>query len=90
MTSTPFPFYFLFRSISEMMDLINKGLLPQDAEPPKDILLQPSPSLVYLDWINSLPGHLKYQVIHFSPSCSIKAQKEQVCLWGWKGASQRP
>ncbi|XP_015978009.2 orphan sodium- and chloride-dependent neurotransmitter transporter NTT5 isoform X2 [Rousettus aegyptiacus] len=65
------------KSISEMMDLINKGLLPQDAEPPKDILLQPSPSLVYLDWINSLPGHLKYQVIHFSPSCSIKAQKEQ-------------
>lgn len=50
-----------------MMDLINKGLLPQDAEPPKDILLQPSPSLVYLDWINSLPGHLKYQVIHFPP-----------------------
>ncbi|XP_039734634.1 orphan sodium- and chloride-dependent neurotransmitter transporter NTT5-like [Pteropus medius] len=65
------------KSVSEMMNLIDKGVLPQDAKPPKDILLQPSPSLVYLDWIDSLPGHLKYQVIHFAPSCSIKAQKEQ-------------
>lgn len=87
----PHPFlYFLFRSISEMMNLIDKGVLPQDARPPEDILRQPSPSLVYLDWIDSLPGHLKYQVIYFSPSCSIKAQKEQVCLCRWEVASQRP
>ena len=71
-----------------MISLIKKGVLPQDAKPPEDILLLPA--LDYLDWISNLPQHLQYPVIHFSPSCSIVTQKDKVCLWGWESASQRP
>lgn len=60
------------------MKLIEQGVLSQDAMPPEDILLLPS--LDYLDWISSLPDHLQHQIVYFSPSCSIKAQKEKVCL----------
>ena len=70
----------LFRSIFRLLQLIKKGVLPQAAKPPEDILLLPA--LDYLEWIGSLPQHLQYQVIHFSPSCSIKTQKGKVCLWG--------
>ncbi|XP_072822745.1 orphan sodium- and chloride-dependent neurotransmitter transporter NTT5-like isoform X2 [Vicugna pacos] len=63
------------QSVSKLMKLIDKGVLPQDAKPPEDILLLPT--MDYLDWINNLPGYLQHQVIHFSPSCSIKAQKEK-------------
>uniref|UniRef100_A0A8C3VZI9 Uncharacterized protein n=1 Tax=Catagonus wagneri TaxID=51154 RepID=A0A8C3VZI9_9CETA len=63
------------QSISRLMKLIEQGVLSQDATPAEDILLLPT--LDYLDWINSLPGHLQHQAIHFSPSCSIKAQAEK-------------
>ncbi|XP_034842464.1 orphan sodium- and chloride-dependent neurotransmitter transporter NTT5-like [Mirounga leonina] len=76
------------KSVSKLMNLIKKGVLPQDAKPPEDILLLPS--LDYLEWISNLPQHLQYQVIHSTPSCSIKTQKEKVCLWVQEGASQRP
>ncbi|CAM9970140.1 unnamed protein product [Rangifer tarandus platyrhynchus] len=62
------------QSISKLMQLIDEGVLPQNAKPPKDILLLPT--LDYIKWINSLPGRLRQQVIHLSPSCSIKVQKE--------------
>ncbi|XP_027475912.2 orphan sodium- and chloride-dependent neurotransmitter transporter NTT5-like isoform X3 [Zalophus californianus] len=64
------------KSVSKLMNLIKKGVLPQDAKPPEDILL--SPALDYLEWISNLPQHLQYQVIHSTPSCSIKTQKEKV------------
>ncbi|XP_077919706.1 orphan sodium- and chloride-dependent neurotransmitter transporter NTT5 [Halichoerus grypus] len=76
------------KSVSKLMNLIKKGVLPQDAKPPEDILLLPS--LDYLEWISNLPQHLQYQVIHSTPSCSIKTQKEKVRLWEQEGASQRP
>uniref|UniRef100_A0A8D0XTR3 Transporter n=1 Tax=Sus scrofa TaxID=9823 RepID=A0A8D0XTR3_PIG len=62
-------------SVSKLMKLIEQGVLSQDAMPPEDILLLPS--LDYLDWISSLPDHLQHQIVYFSPSCSIKAQKEK-------------
>ncbi|XP_070627553.1 orphan sodium- and chloride-dependent neurotransmitter transporter NTT5-like isoform X1 [Bos indicus] len=62
------------QSVSKLMQLIDEGVLPQNAKPPKDILLLPT--LDYIKWINSLPGHLRQKVIHLSPSCSIKVQKE--------------
>uniref|UniRef100_A0A5G2QHG0 Transporter n=1 Tax=Sus scrofa TaxID=9823 RepID=A0A5G2QHG0_PIG len=63
------------QSVSKLMKLIEQGVLSQDAMPPEDILLLPS--LDYLDWISSLPDHLQHQIVYFSPSCSIKAQKEK-------------
>ncbi|XP_046538104.1 orphan sodium- and chloride-dependent neurotransmitter transporter NTT5-like [Equus quagga] len=63
------------KGVSKLMKLIDKGVLPQDAKPPENILLQPP--LDYLDWISNLPRHLQDQVVHFSPSCSIKEQKEK-------------
>ncbi|XP_047648314.1 orphan sodium- and chloride-dependent neurotransmitter transporter NTT5-like isoform X2 [Phacochoerus africanus] len=63
------------QSVSKLMKLIEQGVLSQDATPPEDILLLPS--LDYLDWISSLPDHLQHQIVYFSPSCSIKAQKEK-------------
>ncbi|XP_020741349.1 orphan sodium- and chloride-dependent neurotransmitter transporter NTT5-like isoform X10 [Odocoileus virginianus] len=62
------------QSVSKLMQLIDEGVLPQNAKPPKDILLLPT--LDYIKWINSLPGRLRQQVVHLSPSCSIKVQKE--------------
>ncbi|XP_044903154.1 orphan sodium- and chloride-dependent neurotransmitter transporter NTT5-like isoform X1 [Felis catus] len=63
------------KSVSKLISLIKKGVLPQDAKPPEDILLLPA--LDYLDWISNLPQHLQYPVIHFSPSCSIVTQKDK-------------
>lgn len=82
---TTFPFLSpRFRSVSKLMQLIDEGVLPQNAKPPKDILLLPT--LDYIKWINSLPGHLRQQVIHLSPSCSIKVQKEMVRVWEQEGS----
>uniref|UniRef100_A0A8C8YG63 Orphan sodium-and chloride-dependent neurotransmitter transporter NTT5 n=1 Tax=Prolemur simus TaxID=1328070 RepID=A0A8C8YG63_PROSS len=64
------------KNVSMLMKLISKGVLPQDAKPPENILLMPP--LDYLDWINNLPEHLQYQVIHHSLPCSIKVQKEKL------------
>ena len=66
------------------MQLIDEGVLPQNAKPPKDILLLPT--LDYIKWINSLPGHLRQKVIHLSPSCSIMVQKEMVRVWEQEGS----
>ncbi|XP_040313630.1 orphan sodium- and chloride-dependent neurotransmitter transporter NTT5-like isoform X3 [Herpailurus yagouaroundi] len=63
------------KSVSKLISLIKKGVLPQDAKPPEDILLLPA--LDYLDWISNLPQHLQYPVIRFSPSCSIMTQKDK-------------
>ncbi|CAD7692366.1 unnamed protein product [Nyctereutes procyonoides] len=63
------------KSILKLKNLIKKGMLPQDAKPPEDMLYLTT--LDYLDWISKLPQYLQYQVIHFSPSCSIKMQKEK-------------
>ncbi|KAJ1073470.1 hypothetical protein K5549_018507, partial [Capra hircus] len=62
------------QSVSKLMQLIDEGVLPHNAKPPQDILLRPT--LDYVQWINSLPGHLRRQVVHLSPPCSIKVQKE--------------
>ncbi|XP_013974415.2 orphan sodium- and chloride-dependent neurotransmitter transporter NTT5-like isoform X6 [Canis lupus baileyi] len=63
------------KSILKLKNLIKRGMLPQDAKPPEDMLYLTT--LDYLDWISKLPQYLQYQVIHFSPSCSIKMQKEK-------------
>ncbi|KAM9632794.1 orphan sodium- and chloride-dependent neurotransmitter transporter NTT5-like [Trichechus inunguis] len=63
------------KSISNLMNLISEGVLPQDARPPKNILLLQS--LDYLDWISNIPQNLQYQIIQLTPSCSIKTQKEK-------------
>ncbi|XP_045296533.1 orphan sodium- and chloride-dependent neurotransmitter transporter NTT5-like isoform X2 [Leopardus geoffroyi] len=63
------------KSVSKLISLIKKGVLPQDAKPPEDILLLPA--LDYLDWISNLPQYLQYPVIRFSPSCSIMTQKDK-------------
>lgn len=60
-----------------MMDMIKSGVLPKNVSPPPDILLLPP--MDYLKWIDSLPGHLKYQIMQVS-SCSIETQSEKVCL----------
>ncbi|KAI4558342.1 hypothetical protein MJT46_012984 [Ovis ammon polii x Ovis aries] len=62
------------QSVSKLMQLIDEGVLPHNAKPPQDILLRPT--LDYIKWINSLQGHLRRQVVHLSPPCSIKLQKE--------------
>ncbi|XP_037676027.1 orphan sodium- and chloride-dependent neurotransmitter transporter NTT5-like isoform X2 [Choloepus didactylus] len=62
------------KSVSTLMNLIATGVLPQGAKPPESILLRPN--LEYLNWIDQLPQHLQHQIIHFSPPCSIKTQKE--------------
>ncbi|ELW47145.1 Orphan sodium- and chloride-dependent neurotransmitter transporter NTT5 [Tupaia chinensis] len=64
------------RSVLMLMKLISKGILPQAAKPPKDILLRPP--LDYLDWISTLPQHLQYQVIRLSLSCAITVQKGKI------------
>uniref|UniRef100_G3UIS7 Uncharacterized protein n=1 Tax=Loxodonta africana TaxID=9785 RepID=G3UIS7_LOXAF len=61
------------RSISNLKNLIAKGVLPHKAKPPENILQ----SLDYLDWISQLPQNLQYQIIQLAPSCSIKTQTEQ-------------
>lgn len=66
------------------MQLIDEGVLPHNAKPPQDILLRPT--LDYIKWINSLQGHLRRQVIHLSPPCSIKVQKETVRVWEQDGS----
>lgn len=66
------------------MQLIDEGVLPHNAKPPQDILLRPT--LDYVQWINSLPGHLRRQVVHLSPPCSIKVQKEMVRVWEQEGS----
>ncbi|XP_053771442.1 orphan sodium- and chloride-dependent neurotransmitter transporter NTT5 isoform X2 [Desmodus rotundus] len=63
------------KSVIKLMNLIDRGILPQDVKPPQHTLrLSP---LDYLNWIENLPEHLKYQVVRFSPSCSIKALEEK-------------
>ncbi|KAM9226272.1 orphan sodium- and chloride-dependent neurotransmitter transporter NTT5-like [Dugong dugon] len=63
------------KSISNLMNLISEGVLPQEARPPKNILLLQS--LDYLDWISNIPQNLQYQIIQLTPPCSIKTQKEK-------------
>ncbi|KAL1769326.1 orphan sodium-and chloride-dependent neurotransmitter transporter NTT5-like [Sigmodon hispidus] len=63
------------RNVSNLVKLITKGVLPQSALPPKDIIYKPP--LEYLNWINHLPRNLQAEVVHFSLSCSILVQKEK-------------
>uniref|UniRef100_A0A8C0XST5 Transporter n=1 Tax=Castor canadensis TaxID=51338 RepID=A0A8C0XST5_CASCN len=62
-------------SFVALINLIAKGVLPQEAKPPESILLKPP--LDYLDWISHLPKYLQHKGIHLSPSCSIMEQKEK-------------
>ncbi|XP_060030142.1 orphan sodium- and chloride-dependent neurotransmitter transporter NTT5-like isoform X2 [Erinaceus europaeus] len=60
------------KGISKLLRLIEKGVLSPAAKPPSNMELQPVSN--YLDWIQSLPEFLSSQVVHSSPSCSIRAQ----------------
>uniref|UniRef100_H0XMS4 Transporter n=1 Tax=Otolemur garnettii TaxID=30611 RepID=H0XMS4_OTOGA len=64
------------KNVLMLTKLIVSGVLPQDAKPPENILLMPP--LNYLDWINNLPPHLQYQIIHHALPCSIKVQTEKI------------
>ncbi|KAF6079454.1 solute carrier family 6 member 16 [Phyllostomus discolor] len=64
-----------FRTVIKLVNLIDRGMLPQDVRPPAQILLL-NP-LDYLQWVENLPEHLKYQVVRLAPSCSIKALEEK-------------
>ncbi|XP_054444386.1 orphan sodium- and chloride-dependent neurotransmitter transporter NTT5-like [Pteronotus mesoamericanus] len=64
------------KGVQKLLSLIDKGVLPQGVRPPPNILLLTPPD--YENWIESLPQHLKHQVIHFSPPCSIRAQEGKV------------
>ncbi|CAO2632834.1 Sodium-dependent neutral amino acid transporter SLC6A17 [Lemmus lemmus] len=63
------------KSVSNLVDLIAKGVLPHAAWPPQDIIHKPP--LEYLDWIRQLPRNLQEEVVHFSLPCSILVQKEK-------------
>ncbi|XP_058135127.1 orphan sodium- and chloride-dependent neurotransmitter transporter NTT5-like [Dasypus novemcinctus] len=63
------------KSVSTLKNLVAKGVLPEGAQPPENILLLPA--LHYLHWIDRLPQDLQHQIVRFSPPCSIKAQKEK-------------
>ncbi|KAF6079457.1 solute carrier family 6 member 16 [Phyllostomus discolor] len=62
-------------TVIKLVNLIDRGMLPQDVRPPAQILLL-NP-LDYLQWVENLPEHLKYQVVRLAPSCSIKALEEK-------------
>ncbi|XP_007941197.1 orphan sodium- and chloride-dependent neurotransmitter transporter NTT5-like [Orycteropus afer afer] len=64
------------KSIIKLMDLIAKGLLPPQTMPPEKVLLMKD--VDYTEWLGSLPQHLQHHVIHLTPSCSIKIQKEKI------------
>ncbi|XP_028644846.1 orphan sodium- and chloride-dependent neurotransmitter transporter NTT5-like [Grammomys surdaster] len=61
------------RSVSNLLNLIANGVLPQAASPPKDIIHK-SPQ-EYLDWINQLPGNLRNKILHLTLSCSLLVEK---------------
>ncbi|XP_054566627.1 orphan sodium- and chloride-dependent neurotransmitter transporter NTT5-like [Eptesicus fuscus] len=61
------------KSVLWVLDMIKRGVLPQNVSPPPGILTPRD----YLKWIDSLPGHLQYQIMHASPSCSIEALSKE-------------
>ncbi|KAK1329960.1 hypothetical protein QTO34_010144 [Cnephaeus nilssonii] len=61
------------KSVLWVLDMIKRGVLPQNVSPPPGILTP----LDYLKWIDSLPEHLQYQIMHASPSCSIEALSKE-------------
>uniref|UniRef100_A0A8C5K8S4 Transporter n=1 Tax=Jaculus jaculus TaxID=51337 RepID=A0A8C5K8S4_JACJA len=61
------------KSVSSLMMLISRGLLPQEAKPPKKIVF--GPPQFYLDWISNLPLYLQDTVIRLSPPCNILVQE---------------
>ncbi|XP_051005635.1 orphan sodium- and chloride-dependent neurotransmitter transporter NTT5-like [Acomys russatus] len=63
------------KSVSNLLNLIAKGVLSQAARPPTDIVHRPPPE--FLDWINQLPEHVQHEVVHFSLPCSILVKKEK-------------
>ncbi|XP_076789945.1 orphan sodium- and chloride-dependent neurotransmitter transporter NTT5-like isoform X4 [Arvicanthis niloticus] len=59
----------LERSVSNLLNLITNGVLPQAAWPPKDIIHK-SPQ-EYLDWISQLPIDLQNEILHLTLPCSL-------------------
>ncbi|XP_053464096.1 orphan sodium- and chloride-dependent neurotransmitter transporter NTT5-like [Nycticebus coucang] len=64
------------KNVLMLTKLILSGVLPKEAKTPENILLMPPQN--YLDWINDLPPHLQYQIIHHALPCSIKVQTEKL------------
>ncbi|XP_048224914.1 orphan sodium- and chloride-dependent neurotransmitter transporter NTT5 [Perognathus longimembris pacificus] len=62
-------------SVSSLTKFISKGILPQKARPPDDVLRRPP--MDYLMWIMGLPKHLQHKVIQLSPSCSVMVKNEK-------------
>nr|XP_048293977.1 sodium-dependent neutral amino acid transporter B(0)AT2-like isoform X1 [Myodes glareolus]XP_048293978.1 sodium-dependent neutral amino acid transporter B(0)AT2-like isoform X1 [Myodes glareolus] len=74
-TTTSGPSCIENRNVSNLVRLIGKGVLPQAARPPQDIVHKPPEE--YLYWISQLPLKLQQRVVHFSLPCSILVQKEK-------------
>lgn len=71
-----------------VMDMIENGLLPQNINPPPDIMfLSPKD---YLKWVDSLPDNLGHLVMHLAPSCSIETLSKEVCLERERGSRVHP
>lgn len=68
------------RSVSNLLNLVANGVLPQAAWPPKDIIRKTP--LEYLDWISHLPRNLQNEIIHLTLPCSLLMEKKKVCLSG--------
>ncbi|CAH7457211.1 orphan sodium- and chloride-dependent neurotransmitter transporter NTT5 [Phodopus roborovskii] len=63
------------KTVSNLVKLITKGVLPQAVWPPQDIIHKHP--MEYLHWVSQLPRNLQEEVVHFSLPCSILVQKEK-------------
>ncbi|XP_005084880.2 orphan sodium- and chloride-dependent neurotransmitter transporter NTT5 [Mesocricetus auratus] len=63
------------KNVSNLVKLITKGLLPQAAGPPQDIIHKHP--LAYLRWFSQLLRNTQEDVLRFSLPCSIMLQKEK-------------
>ncbi|XP_028717734.1 orphan sodium- and chloride-dependent neurotransmitter transporter NTT5-like [Peromyscus leucopus] len=62
------------KNVSNLIRMIDEGVLPQTSWLPKDIIHKPPQE--YLNWVSQLPRNLQKEVVHLSLPCSILVQEK--------------
>lgn len=87
MASVPVHLTPFSRNVEMLIQLIALGELPAEAQPPENLL--DNPSSVYNAWLNDLPQHIRDLVLSRVPECDIKKQFLKVSEDGCGGGGHQ-
>ena len=71
----------ILRNTETLLNLVNMGILPPEAQPPQNLI--GNPTSIFTSWFNSLSNPIKKEVLSHVPECNLEEQFLKVSKNRW-------